>query len=177
MRLKLKELTFLAVSGALMFALQVAMAPLPNIEPVSLLVILISCVFGYKALFATAVFVLLEGLLYGFGLWWFFYLYAWPLLTVLSLLCRRLFGENRIAFTILSGLFGLFFGMLYALIFLFTGSFQSFIATWTAGLLFDVLHCAGNLVLCFFLFNPLMKVLRRFFPENQESPAQIPSDS
>ena len=49
-KLTVRELTLFAVLGALTFALQVAMAPLPNIEPVSLLVMIFAAVFGWKSL-------------------------------------------------------------------------------------------------------------------------------
>ena len=38
--------------AALTFALQVVMAPLPNIEPVSLLVMLFAVIFGWKSLYS-----------------------------------------------------------------------------------------------------------------------------
>ena len=53
------------VLGALTFALQVVMAPLPNIEPVSLLVMLYAVVFGRKCLYPIYLYVMLEILVYG----------------------------------------------------------------------------------------------------------------
>ena len=55
--------------AALTFALQVVMAPLPNIEPVSLLVMLFAVVFGWKCLYPVYVFVVMEILFYGFSTW------------------------------------------------------------------------------------------------------------
>ena len=55
---KLRELTALAVFAALMIALQVALAGLPNIEMVTLLIILATVHLGHKALLSVAVFVL-----------------------------------------------------------------------------------------------------------------------
>ena len=46
--LPLREIVLFGVLGALTFALQVVMGPLPNIEPVSLLVLLFGAVFGWK---------------------------------------------------------------------------------------------------------------------------------
>ena len=48
--LPLGEVVLFGMLGALTFALQVVMAPLPNIEPVSLLVMLFAAVFGWKSL-------------------------------------------------------------------------------------------------------------------------------
>ena len=57
--IKLRELAALAVFAALMIALQVAMAQLPNIEPVTLLIILATVFMGPKSLLAVFTFVLL----------------------------------------------------------------------------------------------------------------------
>jgi len=161
MRIKPRELCLLSAAAALMFVLQIVMAPLPNIEPISLFVILLGCIFGVKALFAVAVFVLLEGLLHGFGLWWFFYLYAWPILVLLVLLVRPAIGESAWGWALLSGGFGLCFGLLYALIFLFTGGVQAFLSAWVAGFLFDITHCIGNFVLCLLLYTPLIRIVKK----------------
>jgi energy-coupling factor transport system substrate-specific component len=56
-KLPLREIVLFGVLGALTFALQVVMAPLPNIEPVSLMVMLFAVVFGWKGLYPTYVFV------------------------------------------------------------------------------------------------------------------------
>ena len=63
------ETVLFGVLGALMFGLQVVMGPLPNIEPVSLLVILCAMVFGWKALYPVYAFVIMEVLYYGLGIW------------------------------------------------------------------------------------------------------------
>lgn len=161
MHIKTRELCLLSVSAALMFVLQIAMAPLPNIEPASLFLIVLTCVFGKKALFSAAVFILLEGLIHGFGLWWFFYLYAWPVLIAVVLFVRSFIGETAWGWALISGIYGLCFGLLYALLFLFTGSLQTFLSTWIAGFMFDIAHCVGNFALCLVLYTPLRKIIKR----------------
>ena len=55
--------------GALTFGLKVAMAALPNIEPVSLLVMVFAAVFGMKCLYPVYLYVIMELLIYGIGTW------------------------------------------------------------------------------------------------------------
>ena len=50
--MKVKELAVLALLGAILHVSQVAMAFLPNVEPVSVLVLVYTLVFGRKALAA-----------------------------------------------------------------------------------------------------------------------------
>ena len=45
---KLFSLILCAILGALIFALKICMAPLPNIEPVTLMLMLITLVFGAR---------------------------------------------------------------------------------------------------------------------------------
>ena len=80
MRHAARDAAVVGVAAALMFGSQVALSFLPNVELVSLLVILFAQHLGRRALFAIYVFVLLEGLLYGFGSWWLVYLYIWTVL-------------------------------------------------------------------------------------------------
>ena len=68
--------------GALTFGAKVAMSGLPNIEPVSLMVMLFAVVFGWKALYPIYLYVLMEILLYGINLWNINYLYVWLVLAL-----------------------------------------------------------------------------------------------
>lgn len=160
-----REIVLLSLLGALLFALQVAMAPLPNIEPVSLLVIIYTLAFGRKAFYPIYIFVLLEGLLYGFHIWWISYLYIWSILAVITILCRRF--NSSLAWAMISGGFGLFFGALCALPYLFTGGIYAAFSYWAAGLGFDLIHCAGNFVLALLLYKPLRGLFLRIAGHNQ----------
>ncbi len=141
--------------GALLVIVQVALSFLPNIELVSLLIIVYALVIG-KAVFAPiAVFILTEGLIYGFGLWWLNYIYIWPLLALLALLLRK--ERSRVFWAVISGGFGLFFGALCALPYLFIGGLSTAIAYWIGGIPFDILHGVGNAAVAFFLFTPSIK--------------------
>ena len=154
-----QNITLMGVLGALLILVQVGLAVLPNIELVSLLIILYSLVFGRRALIPVAVFILVEGLIYGFGLWWLNYLYIWPLLVLVALLLKK--QRGRIFWVIVSAAYGLSFGALCAIPYLFIGGLPSAFAYWVQGIPFDLLHCFGNGVTAFLLFNPLLKLFER----------------
>lgn len=155
-----RRVVLCATLAALMTALQAAMAPLPNIEPVSLLVLVYALVFGRDVFYIIYTFVLLEGLLYGFHLWWVTYLYIWTLWALAVLLISR--GRNRgpLLWAVASGAFGLSFGALCALPYLAGGPWAAF-AYWTSGIPFDLLHCAGNFCLTLALERPLYTLLTK----------------
>ncbi|MCI8395637.1 MAG: hypothetical protein HFE89_03555, partial [Acutalibacter sp.] len=71
---KIFALCLMAIMGVVLAASKEALAFLPNFELVTLLLILFTLCFGRYVIGALGVFLLLEGLLYGFGLWWAMYL-------------------------------------------------------------------------------------------------------
>lgn len=155
-----RRVVLCATLAALMTALQAAMAPLPNIEPVSLLVLVYALVFGRDVFYIIYTFVLLEGLLYGFHLWWVTYLYIWTLWALAVLLISRGRDRGPLLWAVASGAFGLSFGALCALPYLAGGPWAAF-SYWTAGIPFDLLHCAGNFCLTLALERPLYTLLTK----------------
>ena len=147
--------------GGLIFAAKVAMSPLPNIEPVSLMVMLCAVTFGKKALYPISVYVCLEFVLYSPGLWSVCYLYVWPLLAGVSCALRGM--ESPLGWALLAGAFGLLFGALCTPVCLVTGGGAFALSWWISGIPFDLLHCAGNFALALALFKPLRGVLGRLY--------------
>lgn len=159
MRTNVKNIALLGVMIAILEVAKTVLAFLPNVELVSLLIVLYTLYLGKRVFFVVPAFVLIEGCIYGFGLWWIMYLYTWPLLAVLTMLFKK---QDSVWFwSILSGMFGLFYGALSSISYLFLGGFQTAFSWWIAGIPFDIIHCVANFVLCLILFQPLQNVMRR----------------
>lgn len=159
MKLTTKDIALIGVMIATLEAAKMALSFLPNVELVTLLIILYTLFFGYRIFYAIFAFILIEGCLYGFGLWWFMYAYIWPLLAGITYLFRK---QQSIWFwSVISGVFGLFYGALCSITYLFTGGPQTAFAWWIAGIPFDLIHCEANFVLCLVLFLPLRSVLQK----------------
>lgn len=148
----------MAFLGALLYVSQAALSFLPNIELVSTLVLTYTLVLGRRALFPVYVFVLLEGVTYGFGLWWFMYLYVWAVLYLAVRLLRR--NTGALVWAAVSGFYGLSFGALCTIPYLLAGGPGAAFAYWTSGLSFDLLHCAGNFAATLVLYRPFMTALQ-----------------
>ncbi len=155
---KAKEIAFAALMAAVMFTAQVALSFLPNIELVSILVIVSAIVFGKWSLMSIYGFVLLEGLFYGFGIWWFNYCYIWAILYIIARIFRRI--ENPVIWAIISGAYGLSYGLLCAIPYGIAGGLYAGISYWISGIPFDLLHCAGNFAVALVLFRPLSHACR-----------------
>ena len=133
-KLSVREIALLPLMGALIFAAKEALYALPNINLNAVLIILCAVFFGWKGMFSVGIYVMLEGLVNGFHIWWFGYLYTWPLLLAVAML--EYFAIN--------------------------GGWEMFLAMWVNGIPFDLAHCGGNFVLTLVLFQPLYRVMAHF---------------
>ena len=84
----IREITVLALLAAILIAQQVALAGLPNVELVTMMIILATVHLGWKVLFSVAVFTVLEGFIYGFGIGWIIWLSVWPILVAIVMFLR-----------------------------------------------------------------------------------------
>lgn len=160
--LNIRQIALFGMLGALTFAAKVVMSGLPNIEPVSLMVMLFAVVFGWKGLYPTYLYVTMELLLYGIGFWNINYVYVWAVLFVAAYAMRRL--KNPLWWAMLAGLFGLLFGLLCAPVYgIFFGSIQYALRWWVTGFPFDILHCIGNFAIALVLFVPLRMLTEKLW--------------
>ena len=157
----MRELTLFGVLGALTFAAKYVMSALPNIEPVSLMVMLFAVVFGRKCLYPIYLYVMLEFLFYGLNLWSINYLYIWVVLALGAYLLRKM--EHPLGWAILSGTFGLLFGALCGIVDVFIGGFGYAVAKWVSGIPFDISHCIGNFVIALLLFKPMRQLMEKMY--------------
>lgn len=156
-KLNARELCVLSLMGALIFAAKLALASIPNVSLNALLIILTAVFFGWRALYSVGVYIMLEGLVFGFGMWWWSYWYLWPLLTVLAVLLRRC--RSALIWAVFAGIFGMCFGALCSIPYLFIGGWELAFSYWISGIPFDLAHCAGNFVSTLILFKPLCAVM------------------
>lgn len=152
---------------ALIEALKLVLQGIPNVEMTSFLLILFTLHFGSLTYFVIPAFILIEGLIYGFGLWWLMYLYVWPLLALLTRAFSRV--DSALFWACVSGAFGLSFGLLCAVPYFFIGAagggpaqgLRHLFAWWVAGIPYDVIHGVSNFVIMLTLYRPISNLLRR----------------
>ena len=166
MKLKIKEIAIFAVLGAVMSVSKLVMEIFPNIHLIGMLIVAITVVFRAKALYSIYVFVFLNGLFYGFPLWWIPYLYVWTVLWVFVMLIPKKTPKKALPVIYMSvaALHGFLFGILYApsQAILFGLNFKSTIAWIVAGFPFDLIHGISNFI-CGVLICPIIAVLRRVY--------------
>lgn len=166
-RLTASDLAMMGMMVAIIEACKFVMASLPNIELTSFWLILFTLFIGWKIIFVVPVFILLEGMIYGFGIWWVMYLYAWPVLVLITWLFRK--QDSVWIFSLISAAFGLSFGLLCSIPYFFIGFVNGGILSgmimafnwWIAGIPFDLIHCVFNFVLMFLLYRPMRNLMNR----------------
>ena len=159
MKYKTFEIVLLGMLGAIAFVCQVSLIFLPNIEVVSILFIVYTRTFGKKALFPIYVFVLHEGIFWGFGSWWIMYLYIWTILWGISMIFHR--NDSSIAWAVINGAYGLCFGALCSITQGILFGIGSGFAYFISGIPFDIVHCIGNFFTALFLYKPLTILLSK----------------
>lgn len=162
-KVTLFEVALFGILGGLTFAAKFVMSGLPNIEPSSLMVMLFAVVFGWKGLFPTYVYVALEILIFGISTWSLPYLYIWLLLFVAARLMRGM--THPLSWALLSGVFGLLFGVLSLPAHWLMSGFAASVAWVISGIPYDVLHCVGNFAIALVLFVPLRKLLTKLYTQ------------
>ena len=155
-----RKITRIALLSAILYVSKVALEFLPNVELVSLLTVLYTLVFGKEAFLIVTVFNLFELIQWGFGTWWVSYLYVWPLLVLITLLLKKIIKEEFLIWSVVSGLFGLIFGSLFAIVYLPVDSAYA-LAYWISGLPWDVWHGVCNFVLMLVIGKPLYLLLKK----------------
>ncbi|MBR6743424.1 MAG: hypothetical protein IKL94_02900 [Clostridia bacterium] len=156
-RISLKELLVLTIFGPLLFSLKLLLEILPNIEPISLLLMVFTYRFGLKALIPTYIYVGLDVFLHGINIWNVMYLYVWAIIVFAVLPLRKI--RKGLVFAVVSGLYGLSFGFLCSLTYIFSFGVEFAFAWFIKGLPYDLIHCVGNFCFALFLYIPLTKVM------------------
>lgn len=161
--LSIREVVTFGMLGALMYASKLLMEFLPNVHLIGVFCIALTVVYRVKALFPIFIFSFLTGLFNGFNLWWYPYLYLWPVLWGMTMLLPREMNRKVAPFVYMGvcALHGYLYGTLYAPFqaIAFGLNFKGMIAWIIAGLPWDFVHGTSNLI-CGILICPLISVLK-----------------
>lgn len=155
--LNAQKICMYGVLAAITFVVKVAMSPLPNIEPTTLLLSLYTICLGYESIYIMSAYVLLEILMYGFSIWSIGYLYIWLVLIIITKLIWDISNHRLWAVIIWNGVYGFIFGALYMPLSLLTTNLTTAIGWWISGISYDAIHGVANLILSWLLMPILYK--------------------
>ena len=153
------DIVALAMMVAVIEVLKRVLDFLPNVELVTLLLIVFTIFYGKKIILVAVAFTMVETFYWGVHVWVVMYLYMWPSLILIVDLTRKY--ASKWFYCILSAVYGLFFGFFCAVPYIFLGGIRTAFAWWIAGIPYDVVHCVSNFIVCMVLFSPLCRVMER----------------
>ena len=164
------QAAYIAVCAATLTAGKAALAAIPNVEVVSLLLGVYGYVFGLAGVLSSLVFCAVEVLIWGAGSWVVLYFIYWPLFTLLFALLSKAKIKSRLIPLLCALTMTAFFGVLSSLIDtgLFTGFHENFwnrfAVLYVRGGAFYLTQIVCNAVAFTLLFSPLCALLRRIAP-------------
>ncbi len=165
-----QSLAYIALFAATLTGGKLALAAVPNMEIVTILILAYGSVFGvFYVLPATMIFCVVETMLYGFGTWVVSYFIYWNVLGVLAALLLK--KQKMWQALILGVAATAFFGVLTTavdVVFICINQktvsvfFKYFAAKYMLGIWFYVAHVSSAIVSVLVLYKPLCYILSKY---------------
>lgn len=158
-----KELTRMAMVTAAMVVGRFIFSGIPNIQPMTALVILYTLVFGRKeGLLVALMSLVISNLYLGLGPWTFGQLVGYTGIVLGTALASGL-PENRqiIGIAVYAGLAGLLYGMILSFVHAVFFGLQIFLPYYIAGIPFDVAHAVGNVGFIIMFYPVFVRLFKR----------------
>ena len=165
-----KDIVLTALAAALLSAGKQALASIPNVEVVTLLIMLYAACFKPQIAFiATAVFIVIECFIWGIHTWVLAYIIHWNFVAFATFLLSRVFKvKNRFIYLAFTILVTASFGVLTTLIDAIIGAGRTgrsfsliFTVTYMRGIYFYIVHVVGNAAFNITLFAPMRDLINK----------------
>jgi len=163
-----KRIALVGILSAVNIGSRIVLQFLPNIKPVTSLIIISVILFGLSfGLELTLVTTLVSNMYLGMGIWTVFQIFAWAMICILTELFIRLFKRipPLLFMAIFSAIMGYVFGLFVSFEKLVIGGWGLFIPYYISGLVFDTYHAVGN----FFFYLALAPILYKLFEKEMSS--------
>ncbi len=160
-KLQIKDIALIGILSATITSGKFALSFVPNVEIVTLLLMVYTIVFGIKvSLLCAFIFSTIEIFIYGFHTWLLGYYLIWPILILISAIMNTKI-KTEYGYAVLAGIFGFTFGLFFAVIESLFYGIPYGISYWIRGIPFDIVHGVSNFIIVLFLFKPLINLLQK----------------
>ena len=155
------RIVLIAFLSALLTVAKEALSIIPNVEVVTLLIIVYTSLLGFKkTMYITVIFTIIQAIIYPPHLWIVTYFLVWPILVIVASLLFKV-NANVYIIAFAAALFGLAFGAFDSLILSLVYGFHTFIPIWLRGIPWDLVHGFSNYLTVLLLFKPLKRNLKK----------------
>jgi len=156
------KITIIAFLGALAIAGRYAFQFIPNVQPVTAIIIICGIILGpLSAFLLTIVITFLSNIILGLGIWTIWQIVSWGIIGIIIGWLRKFFHTIPFYVIVLYATFsGYFYGFVISLTsYHISGSFWPY---YIAGLPFDTSHAIGNAVFIILLYPFISNLLTRY---------------
>lgn len=158
--MNIRDIVIIGLLSALITSGKLVLSFIPNVEIVTLLFIVYTITLGAKhSLLISIVFVSTEIFLYGFSTWVLVYYIIWPMLILVIRIFYKKF-RSEYTFAAIAGIFGLTFGIYFAIAESFFYGWAYGLTYWVRGIPFDLIHGVSNYIITLVLFKPLTSIVK-----------------
>lgn len=148
----------LSLISSLIMISHIALSFIPNVEVVTLFIVVFTVYLGKQMYLAVATYIMLNGIIYGFGYWWVGYWIVWPLLVTVVLSLRKVLKDEVWGWALVVGLFGVVFGAVFAITYIPIDPYFA-LTYWIAGIPWDVMHGLMNIVVMLVVGRPVFRII------------------
>lgn len=156
------KLTLLAILAALAIVGRIVLSFIPNVQPVTSIIIICGVILGpFSAVLLALVVTFASNMIMGMGLWTIWQTISWSLIGILSGLlgkCRQ--PVSLPVLMIFAIVCGYFYGLMMSLTtYQVTGKFWPY---YLAGLPFDTSHAIGNAIFMVLFYPMIAYLLKKY---------------
>ena len=156
------KLTMLALLAAIGVIGRAALAFIPNVQPVTSIIIIAGVMLGPLAAIVLAVLItFLSNIILGMGIWTVWQVVSWGIIGLLSGVLGKFFKNIPLYMIVLLAIFsGYFYGFIISLTtYQVTGMFWPY---YLAGLPFDTNHAIGNAIFIILLYPTITYFVKKY---------------
>ncbi|GEM04477.1 membrane protein [Halolactibacillus miurensis] len=157
------RLTLIAVLAAMATVGRFFLQHIPNVQPVTAIIILSAFFLGpFSGFLLAFLTTYLTNLALGMGIWTLWQILAWSLIGVIAGLLGKIIKRRVLVYlTVLAFFSGFLFGFFFAVInYIVSGKFLGY---YLLGLPFDFYHALSNVLFIILLYRPFSQLFAREF--------------
>ena len=145
---------------------RILMNPIPNVQPVTVIVLLAGIRMGAKeSIFLATIIALFSNLILGNGVWTIYQAAAWSIIGCSGALFSNKL-DTSMKLILFAGVSGVLFNWFVSLSILHSVGFNMLIPYLIVGIPYDLLHVVGNITFMIWLSNPLTEIMSRKIENN-----------
>lgn len=151
------RITLIAMLSCLSFVGRIMFGFLPNIQPTTVIIILITLYIGfYEGLLVSAISMLMSNIYLGMGVWTIAQIVSYAIIVLFVYSMSKIIPMTSSHFAIIAFITGLLYGLVISLVQAPFFGWISFIPYYISGIPYDFSHAIGN-YLFFIILHPALK--------------------